>query len=256
MNNPPICKAPWVSLTLAAEGSIKPCCVWSRTSDEHISGSIHRGDTLQSAWDSLEPLRKQFLNQEMPVNCTSCKKRDATLGSSRKDWYEEKIKFVPKTWELKPPLDLRHMDLNFGNTCNLKCRMCGSWGSTAWFKEDRKLMEINPAFRRSSTYVTSPTIVPASYWQNSRNVFKNLERIDFKGGDPMMQEGMYEFLEYMIEWGLARNISVAYTTNGTHRPERLKELLPYFKEVRMMISVEAVGDLYSYIRGGNVQRIQ
>ena len=31
------------------------------------------------------------------------------------------------------------MDLNFGNTCNLKCRMCGSWGSTHWHKEDKKL---------------------------------------------------------------------------------------------------------------------
>ena len=86
-------------------------------------------------------------------------------------------------------------------------------------------------------------------------MFRFLERIDFKGGEPMMQEGMYDFLEYLVSWGYASNITIAYTTNGTKTPERLKELWPKFKKVKLVISVEATGKLYEYIRGGDVQSI-
>jgi len=151
-------------------------------------------------------------------------------------------------------MELRHMDLNFGNTCNLKCRMCGSWGSTAWFKEEEKLMSCNPALQRGVSNL-KPTIIPADYWADKKTMFRFLERIDFKGGEPMMQEGMYDFLEYLVSWGYASNITIAYTTNGTKTPERLKELWPKFKKVKLVISVEATGKLYEYIRGGDVQSI-
>jgi hypothetical protein len=131
--------------------------------------------------------------------------------------------------------------------------MCGSWGSTAWFKEEKLLNEINLNFNRS--IVSSPTIIDGNYWNDKKEVFKNIERIDFKGGEPLMQEGMYIFLEYLVKWGYAKNITVAYTTNGTQTPDRLKELWPKFKKIKIIISVEGTGDLYEYIRGGNVQTI-
>lgn len=246
----PSCIAPWVSITLSGNGDIKPCCVYRGGSH-----SIHRGDTLESTWNDLDGLRTIFLAGDMPGDCISCKKRSDTLGSSRADWYNIKVMNKPQSYEMTPAMDLRHIDLNFGNTCNLKCRMCGSWGSTAWFKEDRALMEIDPRFDRSSVSVTHPTIIPANYWEGKRDLFKNLERIDFKGGEPFMQDGMYEFLEYLIDWGLSSQVTISYTTNGSKRPKQVEELFPYFKKVNLAISVEAVGELYKYIRGGEVQSI-
>ena len=38
-----------------------------------------------------------------------------------------------------------------------------------------------------------------------------------------MQDGMYDFLEYLVEWGDTPKITIAYTTNGTKTPERLKD---------------------------------
>lgn len=246
----PSCIAPWVSITLSGNGDIKPCCVYRGGSH-----SIHRGDTLESTWKDLDSIRSEFLKRQLPSECISCEKRSSTLGSSRADWYNTKVMNKPKVYRLDPEMDLRHIDLNFGNTCNLKCRMCGSWGSTAWFKEDRALMEIDQRFARSSISITHPTIIPANYWEGKRNLFKNLERIDFKGGEPFMQEGMYEFLEYLIDWGLSSQVTISYTTNGSKRPKQVEELFPYFKKINLAISVEAVGDLYKYIRGGEVQSI-
>lgn len=245
----PTCKVPWISITLSGNGDIKPCCVFKGG-----KYSIHRGDTIDSVWKAQDELREQFLNGEKPESCIQCWQREESLGHSRRFWYDDKITNWPETYELDPPMKLRHMDLNFGNTCNLKCRMCGSWGSTAWFKEEQRLMEINKDFARGISNL-KPTIIPAEYWADKKEMFANLERIDFKGGEPMMQEGMYDFLEYLVKWGYAPNITVAYTTNGTKTPERLKELWPYFKRIKLVISVEGTGKLYEYIRGGDVQSI-
>ena len=70
-----------------------------------------------------------------------------------------------------------------------------------------------------------------------------------------MQEGMFDFLEYLVEWGIAPHITIAYTTNGTKTPERFKDLWPHFKRVKLIISVEGTGKLYNYIRSGDVQGI-
>lgn len=245
----PICKVPWISITLGGNGDIKPCCVFKGG-----KYSIHKGDTLESVWEDLDDLRQKFINGEKPPECDACWKREKSLGHSRRLWYDDKVVNWPEQYYLTPDMQLRHMDLNFGNTCNLKCRMCGSWGSTAWFKEEQRLMDINPDFARGITNLT-PTIIPAEYWADKKNMFKYLDRIDFKGGEPMMQEGMYDFLEYLVEWGYASNITIAYTTNGTKTPERLKELWPKFKRVKLVISVEGTGKLYEYIRGGDVQSL-
>lgn len=245
----PICKVPWVSITLAGNGDIKPCCVYKSGGP-----SIHQGDTLDSVWKDLDKLRQDFLNGKKPEACQACWKREETLGTSRRFWYDDKIKNWPEQYTLNPEMKLRHMDLNFGNVCNLKCRMCGSWGSTTWFKEDKKLMDINPAYQRQVSNLT-PTMIPAEYWADKKELFQDLERIDFKGGEPLMQEGMYDFLEYLVEWGYASNIMIAYTSNGTKTPERLKELWPKFKKVKFNISIEGTGKLYNYIRGDNVQTI-
>tara|TARA_B000000565_G_scaffold192743_1_gene147227 strand:+ start:207 stop:1373 length:1167 start_codon:yes stop_codon:yes gene_type:complete len=241
------CKVPWISITLSGNGNIKPCCVYQ--GGEY---SYHNGDTLDSVWQDLDSLRKQFLAGEKPERCNQCWKREASLGTSRRMWYDDKITSWPSMYKLNPDMQLRHMDLNFGNKCNLKCRMCGSWGSTTWFNEEVALHKINPDFKRNPNK-PRPTIIPASYWENKQDTFKYLERIDFKGGEPMMQEGMYDFLEYLIEWGLADNITIAYTTNGTKTPERLLELWPKFKKIKIVISIEGTGDLYQYIRGGKTQ---
>ena len=247
----PTCKVPWMSIALSANGNIKPCCVYKGG-----EFNIDKGDTLDSAWKDMDELRQKFINGEKPDSCTQCWQREATVGHSRRTWYNDKIKDWPDKYELNPPMRLRHMDLNFGNTCNLKCRMCGAWGSTAWFKEEEKLMALDPEFKRSRG-PKQPVIIPASYWESKKDMFQYLERIDFKGGEPMMQPGMFDFLGYLVEWGFAPNITIAYTTNGTKTPERLKELWPKFKRVKLIVSVEGgTGKIYEYIRGGDLQTLE
>mgnify|MGYP001164988001 CR=1 FL=1 len=248
----PTCVVPWTSICLAANGDIKPCCQYDAKGAHNI---YLRGSTLESAWDDYAELRQQMINKEKPEKCISCWKAEDMLGNSRRQWMLEKLDYLPETYTAETPLDLNHMDLNFGNTCNLKCRMCGSWGSTHWFKEDKKLQAINRKFERH-TGDSDARSIDVHKWRSMEDKLSNMERIDFKGGEPMMQDGMFEVLQMLVNNGSAKNVILGYVTNGTKTPERLKDLWPHFKQVILNISAEATGNLYQYIRGSNIQTIE
>ena len=247
----PTCLVPWTSICLAANGDIKPCCNY----ESQGQFNIYRGNTLEEAWKEWNNLRKDMIEQKFPIRCDRCWKTEESLGSSRRHWMYEKIKQKPVQYAVEAPMDLKHMDLNFGNTCNLKCRMCGSWGSTHWHKEDKKLHEIDTEFNRNTSNSIARTIEPSLY-KNMEDKLSNMERIDFKGGEPFMQDGMFEVLQMLVDNGSAPNVELGYVTNGTKTPERLLELWPHFKQVILNVSIEATGDLYQYIRGSNTQTIE
>ena len=94
------------------------------------------------------------------------------------------------------------------------------------------------------------------YYKKNSTMFSTLERIDITGGEPLMQDGMYEILQFLIDLDYAKNIIIGYSTNGTKTPESLKDLWPHFKRVVLNVSVEATGDLYGYIRGGKYKTFQ
>ena len=142
----PTCIAPWTTICLSANGNIKPCCVYVSEYDK-LQYNFFNGDKLEDAHKGFKELRQQFINKQKPDQCNGCWKNESSAGNSRRSWIYQKIKNKPKKYNVNANLKLRHMDLNFGNTCNLKCRHCGSWGSTNWFKEDVKLNEINRAFK-------------------------------------------------------------------------------------------------------------
>ena len=133
-----------------------------------------------------------------------------------------------------------------------RCVNC--WKAEAGAGKSRKLMEINKDFKRGLRH-NQPLVIKGDYYKKNPEMFDSLERIDFKGGEPFMQDGMYEILEFLVESNFAKDIVIGYTTNGTKTPEKLKELWPHFKRVVLNISVEATGDLYKYIRGSDVQSI-
>ena len=58
------CKVPWVSITLAANGDIKPCCVYKGG-----QYSLNNGDTLETTWKKLDVLREEFIQGKKPKRC-------------------------------------------------------------------------------------------------------------------------------------------------------------------------------------------
>ena len=128
-------------------------------------------------------------HQNVSTSCESCWEREDQIGTSRRLWFKEKFeKYIPTDYEFKAEVDNPQwiqMDLNFSNVCNLKCRMCGSWASNSWFKEDIQLASISKDFQKESNPNLQKIIQ-----HNTNHVEQLVEsatlinRIDFKGGEP------------------------------------------------------------------------
>ena len=251
------CHMPWSAITLSANGDVKPCCQFSnkgrKPNTEH--------DTIMENFNSerMQDLRKQFLNGEQPSACNSCWEREDLVGQSRRLWFNKKfMKFdkdfkkgiIPTEISVPTPQFLQ-ADINLSNVCNLKCRMCGSWASNSWFEEELALAKIDKRYEKND----QPVSLQQYGLEDLRNMLphlKDVRRIDFKGGEPMMAKHHNQFLQWLIDEDMT-DIELFYTTNGTVQNPKILNLLKQFKRVSICFSIEGTGELYRYIRGGKYQ---
>ncbi len=248
------CHMPWHGLAVTANGNIKPCCQWSGS-----IGSAKKDSIVEQFVNSpkIIKLREAFLNNEKPEECNSCWERESQIGKSRRQWFKDKFETsYPKNYDYSVPvtensLKWLQMDINLSNVCNLKCRMCGSWASNQWFEEDTILSKINPAFKKENNPERQKIVQhEMADLEELIPYAKKLQRIDFKGGEPMLAKNHVEFLEKLIENDIHEYVTLQYTTNGTVVNPRILDTFKHFKKVRLMFSIEGTGELYSYIRGG------
>jgi radical SAM protein with 4Fe4S-binding SPASM domain len=260
---------PWHAITLSANGDIKPCCQFSnkgrKPNTEH--------DTIMENFNSerMQELRRDFLVGNQPSACNSCWEREELVGQSRRLWFQDKfMKYdadflnndltleakIKKLPHQIPQPQFLQADINLSNVCNLKCRMCGAWASNSWFEEEIKLAHIDKKYEKSK----KPVPLQQYDLEDLRNMLphlKRVQRIDFKGGEPMMAKHHNQFLEWMIEEEMT-NVNLFYTTNGTVVNPKILNLLSHFTNVSLCFSIEGTEDLYSYIRGGkyNIDQIE
>ena len=243
----PLCKAPFIAIRYSSYGTISPCC-WMKDFN-----SIKSKDTKQEEyWNNskVKNIRKQLLENKLPKECKICATSKDTIGTNR-------IRYFNKTFQdfnadaitefsKDQPFAPLQMDINFSNVCNLKCRHCSSYNSSSWVKDDKVLNKVSKKLGR--------TMAPVNYNNTDllirEEAFQSVRIIDFKGGEPMMQDEMYTLLQKLIDWDLAKKITLNYTTNGTKNCDSVKHLWSHFKKVICNFSIEATGNLFSYIRGG------
>jgi MoaA/NifB/PqqE/SkfB family radical SAM enzyme len=145
-----------------------------------------------------------------------------------------------------------YLEINSSNKCNLKCRMCNGGVSSTWIKEEKQLAKISPPWMPTRD-IGKYSRVKFSVIKNvleKKEYFKDLYFLKLTGGEPLMEDQNYEIMEQFIEWDIAKNVILDINTNGTFFNKRLYNIAKNFKMVKLHISLEGVGDLYQYIRGG------
>ncbi len=247
----PLCLAPWRSISIRPNGNVIPDGQY-----ETPYGNINH-QSLKDIFESKEIkfLQKSISNKEFPRACQSCQKKELTIGHSRRIFFEHKIRQFTPDQELdeNSPVDIHYLDLNLSNRCNLKCRMCSSHSSSAWVPEEKQLLNLKTINFRLNKY---PKLHEVDYDNVLKNFdypeyFQNLKGIALQGGEPLMAKRNIMVLEKMVEWGLASQITIDLSTNGTIISPQIRSLIEKFRQVDLYISIEAPGDLYQYIRGDN-----
>ena len=257
-----ICILPWIGIETSPVGTARPCCLAKdeitykneQGIEDKYSLKMH---TLEEIYHSpyMQNLRQQFLNGEKPKTCQRCWDEEAAGRTSKRinsrirlKEYVDQINFN----DLDPD-QLWFIDLKLGNICNLKCRICGSWSSSKWAKEEIDYVPelVNRKEHLAYKFLTDGAWPRENekFWDNLKTLLPNIKYFEFTGGEPFLIEQHFELLRYAVEHGYSKNIEIHYNTNGTVFPEQA-ELWSNFKHVEIAFSIDNVGERFEYERYG------
>ncbi len=260
------CSVPWLQIHTEPDGKVMPCCYYSHD-HRHKLGNWNESKIVDIFHnDKWNQLRKDFLEGKKPDACTRCwKEEDSGIDSMRKifnkrysqfpdhtnhnnyDKYKDIIKYTNSDGSVAG-IKLATIDIIFNSLCNFKCRSCGPGLSTSWAVEVMKMGLPVKASLLTNTKIPHMT----TDLIDMVNMCDEYTEIHFSGGEPMMQEEHYEFLQLLIEMGKT-NIKIRYNTNlSVYELKHYNafKLLDKFYNVFIIGSIDAMGLQGEYIRKG------
>jgi MoaA/NifB/PqqE/SkfB family radical SAM enzyme len=252
-----ICMLPWVSIETSPIGTSRPCClaVDEITRSDGTKYSL-RENTLEEIYHSeyMQNLRKEFLAGSKPKTCQRCWDEEAAGRTSKRMNSRIRLKeyYDSVDWNNLNPDQLWFIDLKLGNICNLKCRICGSWSSSKWAKEEIDYVSgINRKEHLAYKFLTDGAWPRESevFWDNLKQLLPDIKYFEFTGGEPFLIQQQFDLLEYAVNHGYAKNIEIHYNTNGTVFPEQ-HHIWSHFKHVEVAFSIDNTGKRFEYERYG------
>lgn len=270
------CPIPWNFQAIRANGDVRICCQANVTKNQGVirkaDGSAYNAgrDDLTEARNAelLKAVRVNMLAGEWSEECGRCKSEEDNGLVSRRSYENQqwimdlekvKARTAPDGVINTDDFPVHYYDLRFGNFCNLKCRMCGPTDSNAWYDDWIELTGTTEFKDTSGMVQITKTAkgyhVPEFEWYNyepfwtqlEKNMH-NIEHVYFAGGEPMLIERHYDFLERCVVAGAAKNMVIEYNTNMSTLPTRVLNLWKSFKQVRIGASVDGMDKMLEYQR--------
>jgi radical SAM protein with 4Fe4S-binding SPASM domain len=271
------CNSPWMHLRITYDGSFVPCRWFEKTTDASVV-SI-KNTSMNEYWngEEMKSLRNQFTTGNSPEACKHCYYQDEhnklsgrykqlLKGGITKNHFENTI---ASSHQLKDFVysnntqghtnrDITDLQVDLGSLCNSACVMCWAGASSRLHNDYQKLNKID------SSLFSYPN--PRSDWIDDEEVFEtwldnltthNIKYLHLLGGETLFIDQFYKICERLIDRGLARKMILGTTTNGTIFNDKLKDIIPQFKQFHLGISVETFDPINDYIRyPGKIQNIK
>ena len=268
---------PFTGLATREDGAVKVCC------RSHPIGFI-QDDSLEDIWnnDTMQRIRRQVLTGNRPAECAPCfNLEDQGVESLRQrhikgEIPEARINLYPDTpLQEIMPFEFPTMEIKMNNLCNLKCRMCNPMDSTSWNdwneveehykKEDNFLVQKIVDLNLKKKPFLDSFVDTDNWWASFEKLLPYFRRVEFAGGEPLMDPTHYKILDMLAPYG--DNIEIKYATNLTilgKSNRTIWEYWPKFKSVAVNVSIDGIGNSYEYIRGNaswaelvnNIRQIQ
>lgn len=226
----PKCAAFNKSLTIGPRGTARPCCAFEDTVDLYITDdwrAAHKrlGERSESEWLS---------------NCVECKQAEDNGQRSLRQMFNN------FNWHLESGVE--YFDFKINNTCNLACRMCDGTSSSTW----TSIIKNNPD-KNWTTHLKNSARTVTGWHNDVDKVLIELytaQVVKFTGGEPFLVPQVKDMLEFMIEQDIAYICDLQFITNGTVDISKYYNLLKEFNCVTILVSVDAIGERFEFIRQG------
>jgi hypothetical protein len=152
-------------------------------------------------------------------------------------------------------------DYRFSNLCNFKCRMCGDMLSSSWESEQRQHDMINWAnpkneWMRPEVKKQIESFQHSQIEQEFADAVENhrVEEVYWVGGEPLMYEQHWRYMQRIIELGDGGNVYARYNTNLSrvdyNRINLYRDILSRLRDWQICASLDGTGAIGEYIRTG------
>jgi sulfatase maturation enzyme AslB (radical SAM superfamily) len=240
---------PWIHLYIDTKGLVKACC------NANITFGNINNQSIDEIWngEKIKQFRSQLLKDVQDKRCEFCYTNERSGKSSVRletlGKYHHHIELVNTTdgEGNAPQSKPLYFDIRFNNLCNFKCRTCWHGASSSWFDEAKK-MKTNYGGKA----VISATNDNENMIDNLVSFSPEIEEIYFAGGEPLMMEDHYYLLQRLLQKG-KKEVLLRYNTNLSTLKLKAHSAIYYwreFKQVRLSVSIDAMGTQGEYIRKG------
>jgi organic radical activating enzyme len=277
LKNEAFCIVPWTHTFISPQSERRLCCAsreefnfakqYLDSNFESKANAKYSPQPLSKYWNSsfIKNIRLKMLAGDIPDECAVCHKKELTL-STYKDYFTEELYpdlvslAIANTEEdgstsMKP----RSFDYRFDNTCNFSCRMCGEQLSSRWEKEkiDNGLWskESDPWLEPSTKKKIidfQKNVVEKEFLKAIKD--KEVSEIYWVGGEPLLWDIHWKSMKQLVDNDCAKNTIIRYNTNLSITKYKginlFTDLLPHFKKVILLASIDATGPIGEYIRTG------
>ena len=281
MTSNTFCPLPWNHLAIQQNGDLRQCCQmiaspFGKFFNDDGEAERFDADKIDEIrnHESIKSVRAAMLRGDRPESCNLCwTEEDSGIHSKRmsmitqyySDGLVEDATLPDGTIDVEK-IPLAYMDLRLGNLCNLKCRTCGPSDSSLWVGDHAKLTQKDDKavlnYYNSHMY---DIVKSGGTWKIDSDHFDwhkdqkfhtwldtqirtGLNRIYFTGGEPTVNTHHMKILKRIIELGRSRHITLEYNSNMVAIPPQLLDLWKNFNRINVGASIDAMGDLATYIR--------
>ena len=266
--------APWTHTYLSPQSERRLCCAsrepaqnFKQYIDTAAGSGEYRPMSLEEWWNSepVRSIRRTMMNGDIPDACQVCNHRLLNTNVYRDYFWHMFRHHYDAIWEttdLTGHTTMRPVswDYRFSNLCNFKCRMCGDMLSSSWESEVKRHGLVDSSNPKNA-WMQEPVRSAMRRWQTDAAEQEfgaavaagTVEEIYWVGGEPLMYEQHWEYMQRIVDLGYADRVYARYNTNLSrvdYRGQNLWNLLAQFRDWQVCASIDGTGEVGEYIRTG------
>jgi hypothetical protein len=270
-----LCMAPWTHTYLSPQTERRMCCAsrepaqnFEQYIDTSVGTGVYRPVSLNEHWNSphMRSVRLRMMQGEILPECAVCNEKLLNTDVYRSYFnrlFEHKYEECMRATDRYGFTQVRPVswDYRFSNLCNFKCRMCGDMLSSSWESEQRQHNMID--FTNSKNNWMQPEVrEQISQFQDTQieDEFAlaveqhRVEEVYWVGGEPLMYEQHWRYMQRIIELGDGKNVYARYNTNLSRVSYRgvglYADILAHVRDWQICASLDGTGPTGEYIRTG------
>jgi len=276
MNKPEtMCLAPWVHTYLSPQTERRMCCASrepAQNFEQYIDTAAGTGKytpvTLEQHWNGehMRSVRRRMMAGETLPECEVCNDKLLNVAVYR-DYFGHLFGGrLDQVWNSTDPDGSTSMrpvswDYRFSNLCNFKCRTCGDMLSSAWETEQKQHNMVNWADPKNNWMRNDIRGTIQSFQQDqveaefSAAVEQHLvEEVYWVGGEPLMYEQHWRYMQRIIELGDGDKLYARYNTNLSRIAlggvDLYRDILSNIRDWQICASLDGTGHTGEYVRTG------